>query len=58
MTITVYGVSLSLFVAGILIASVSVVPLGEKKKDRYRDYFVRKKNQEPVSETTGSGDHG
>lgn len=58
MTITVYGVSLALFVAGILIASVSVVPLGEKKKDRYRDYFVRKKNQEPVSETTGSGDHG
>jgi dTMP kinase len=58
MTITVYGVSLALFVAGILIASVSVVPLGEKKKERYRDYFVRKKNQEPVSETTGSGDHG
>jgi dTMP kinase len=57
MTITVYGVSLALFVAGILIASVSVVPLGEKK-ERYRDYFVRQKKQEPVSEPAGPGEPG
>ena len=49
MTITVYGVSLALFVAGILIASVSMVPLSEKKKDRYRDYFTREKKQEQAS---------
>jgi len=58
MTVTVYGVSLALFVAGILIASVSVVPLGEKKKERYRDYFVRKKKQEPAPDPNGPGSPG
>ena len=39
---TVYGFSVALFVAGVLIASVSVVPMGDKK-DRMRDYFAREK---------------
>jgi dTMP kinase len=39
---TVYGISVALFVAGVLIASVSVVPLGDKK-ERVRDYFAREK---------------
>lgn len=42
MSIRVYGYSVALFVAGVLIAAVSVVPMGEKK-DRYRDYFARSK---------------
>ena len=54
---TVYGVSFALFIAGVLIASVSVVPLGEKK-ERYRDYFIRKKKREPAPETTGTGNPG
>lgn len=37
---TVYGYSVALFIAGMLIAAVSVVPLGDKK-ERYREYFVR-----------------
>lgn len=41
---TVYGYSVALFVAGVLIASVSVVPFGEKK-ERVRDYFVRQKRE-------------
>jgi len=48
MTFKVYGVSVALFVAGILIAAVSVVPLGDKK-ERYRDYFIRN-NREPATE--------
>lgn len=43
-TYTVHGVSVALMVAGVLIASVSVVPLGQEKKERYREYFVREKN--------------
>ena len=43
MTFVIHGVSVALFVAGILIAAVSVVPLGDKK-ERYRDYFIRDKN--------------
>jgi len=48
MTYTVYGVSVALFISGILIAAVSVVPLGDKK-DRYRDYFIRN-SKEPSAE--------
>jgi len=48
MTFTVYGVSLALFISGILIAAVSVVPLGEKK-ERYRDYFYRDQAEAPAS---------
>lgn len=50
-TYTVYGISLSFFVSGILIALVSIVPLGEKK-ERYRDYFKR----EPLSNSSSSRD--
>lgn len=52
----VYGVSVALFVAGILIAAVSIVPLGEKK-DRYREYFTREK-REPAPESANPGDPG
>jgi dTMP kinase len=45
----VYGYSVALFVAGAMIASVSLVPFGEKK-ERVRDYFVRDK-KEPLAET-------
>ena len=38
---TLYGISIALFVAGVLIASVSVIPLGEKKSS-YREYFARR----------------
>ncbi len=48
MTYVIHGVSVALFISGILIAAVSVVPLGEKK-ERYRDYFIRDKN-EPAAE--------
>lgn len=54
MTFTVYGVSLALFVAGILIAAVSVVPLGEKK-ERYRDYFQRARNTAEPEPDPGPG---
>jgi len=43
-TIKLYGISLALFVAGVLIAMVSVVPLGHKE-ERYRDYFVRNRGR-------------
>ncbi|MHB8893850.1 MAG: MFS transporter [Candidatus Geothermincolia bacterium] len=46
-TYTVHGVSIALMVAGVLIAAVSVVPLGQKK-ERYREYFVRDKNAQTV----------
>ncbi len=45
----VYGYSVALFVAGAMIASVSLVPFGEKK-ERVRDYFIRDK-KEPLAET-------
>lgn len=48
-TRTIHGASLALFISGILIASVSIAPMGDKK-ERYRDYFVRAKN-EAVTET-------
>lgn len=38
---TVYGYSVALFAAGLMIASVSLVPFGEKR-DRVRDYFTRR----------------
>ncbi len=41
----VYGFSVALFVAGVMIASVSLVPFGQKK-ERVRDYFVREKRRE------------
>jgi dTMP kinase len=44
-----YGYSVALFVAGAMIASVSLVPFGEKK-ERVRDYFVRDK-KEPLAGT-------
>jgi dTMP kinase len=44
-TYVVHGVSVALLVAGVLIAAVSVVPLGEKKA-RYREYFIREKAAE------------
>ena len=47
-TYKVYGVSVALFISGILIAAVSVVPLGDKK-ERYRDYFI-KNNKKPEAE--------
>jgi dTMP kinase len=40
----VYGYSVALFVAGLMIASVSLAPFGEKK-ERARDYFKRDKQQ-------------
>jgi dTMP kinase len=42
LTYVVHGVSIALLVSGVLIAAVSVVPLGEKKA-RYREYFTREK---------------
>ena len=42
LTYVVHGVSIALLVSGVLIAAVSVVPLGEKKA-RYREYFAREK---------------
>jgi dTMP kinase len=42
MTYTLHGISVALLVSGLLIAAVSVVPLGEKK-DSYREYFQRRK---------------
>ena len=45
---TMYGASVALFVAGILIASVSIIPLGQKK-ERYREYFARRP-AEPVED--------
>ncbi|MFH1150081.1 MAG: MFS transporter [Actinomycetota bacterium] len=39
--IQVWGYSVALFIAGLLICSASVLPLGEKKKDRFREYFAR-----------------
>jgi dTMP kinase len=45
----VYGYSVALFVAGVMIASVSLVPFGEKK-ERVRDYFIRDK-KEPLAGT-------
>ncbi|MBN2169244.1 MAG: MFS transporter [Actinobacteria bacterium] len=42
-TRTIHGVSLALLISGVMIASVSIAPMGEKK-ERYRDYFVRPKN--------------
>jgi dTMP kinase len=44
MTYKLYGFSVALFVAGVLIASVSLVPFGEKK-ERVRDYFIREKRE-------------
>lgn len=46
---TVYGASLALFVSGVLIALVSLVPLGEKKA-RYREYFARSDGGRPPAE--------
>jgi len=40
----VYGYSVALFVAGLMIASVSLAPFGEKKQ-RVRDYFLRDKSE-------------
>lgn len=40
MTYTLHGVSLALMISGLLIAAVSVIPLGDRK-EKYRDYFVR-----------------
>jgi len=40
----VYGYSVALFVAGVMIASVSLAPFGEKKQ-RVRDYFIRDKSE-------------
>ncbi len=42
---TLYGISVALFVAGVLIASVSVIPLGGEKKERYREYFARQTSE-------------
>jgi MFS family permease len=50
LTYKVHGVSIALLVAGILIAAVSVIPLGEKK-DRYREYFIRDKRAETAEQT-------
>lgn len=44
LTYVVHGVSIALLVAGVLIAAVSVIPLGDKK-DRYREYFMRDKRE-------------
>lgn len=46
----VYGYSVALFVAGVMIASVSLAPFGDKK-ERMRDYFARDKN--PVAAEPG-----
>ncbi|MBN1290129.1 MAG: MFS transporter [Actinobacteria bacterium] len=46
-TRTIHGVSLALLISGVMIASVSIAPLGEKK-ERYRDYFARPKNEAAV----------
>lgn len=43
-TYKVYGYSVALFVAGVLIASVSLAPFGDKK-ERVRDYFSREKEE-------------
>jgi predicted MFS family arabinose efflux permease len=42
---TVYGFSVALFVAGIMIASVSLAPF-DGKQERVRDYFARSKQPE------------
>ncbi len=42
---TVYGFSVALFVAGLMIASVSLAPF-DGKQERVRDYFARGKQQE------------
>ena len=42
LTYVVHGVSVALLVSGVLIAAVSLAPLGEKKS-RYREYFARQK---------------
>lgn len=44
MSIVVWGYSVALFVAGVLIAAASLLPLGSEKKDRFREYFIREKN--------------
>jgi dTMP kinase len=49
LTYKVHGVSIALMVAGVLIAAVSVVPLGEKK-GRYREYFIRDKHPETAEQ--------
>jgi dTMP kinase len=48
-TYVVHGVSIALMAAGMLIAAVSVIPLGEKKS-RYREYFIREKGVEAVEQ--------
>jgi MFS family permease len=49
LTYVVHGVSIALMVAGVLIAAVSVIPLGDKK-DRYREYFIRDKRPETAEQ--------
>jgi dTMP kinase len=49
LTYVVHGVSIALLVAGVLIAAVSLAPLGEKKAP-YREYFVRQK-RDPAEQT-------
>lgn len=44
MTYEVFGFSVALFVAGMMIASVSLVPFDEKR-ERVRDYFARQKRE-------------
>lgn len=53
-TYQVSGISLALFIAGILIAAVSVIPLGEEKRGRRREYLYRGKQKQ----VTGDGDSG
>lgn len=45
LTYRIHGVSIALLISGVLIAAVSVIPLGEKK-ERYREYFMREKSAE------------
>lgn len=53
MSMTVYGYSVALFIAGVLIAAVSLAPLGEKK-ERFREYFARRKKRPPSSGPAGA----
>jgi len=45
-TYHIHGVALSLFIAGVLIASVSIIPLGEKK-EHIKEYFIREAKESP-----------
>ncbi len=51
----VYGESVALFLAGVLIASVSLVPFGGDKKERVRDYFVRDRVDTFAEAESGDG---